>query len=174
MGSVFNLSSTCVRTEAVRPFLPYLERMTTNDDGFFFWSSILSGGGCYLDPARRTDYRLHDQNLSRRWDPASQGGPAGDWPDHAVQSHAVLLEMASASGRSDVRECLELHSAMLRLLRDVARDGTSRRREGEDLLALLRRFSIGRLPMNAGFAAMGAAQLLSPSFGRFVHARLRK
>ena len=101
-GAFFNLSSTCVRLSSVAPFLPYLERVSTSDDSFFFYASVLSGGGFFLDPRPWTDYRVHSANRSRRWDAASQGGTASDWPARAVESHAVLLEMAKASGHPDV------------------------------------------------------------------------
>ncbi len=173
-GAFFNLSSTCVRLSSVAPFLPYLERVSTSDDSFFFYASVLSGGGFFLDPRPWTDYRVHSANRSRRWDAASQGGTASDWPARAVESHAVLLEMAKASGHPDVIRCVERDLAMMQLLQDVARPVPSRRRSGGDLLALLRRLGVGHLPLNLGFATMGAAQLLSPTLGRRVHARLRK
>lgn len=173
-AAFFNLSSTCVRATAVTPYLPYLERLSSNDDSFFFYASVLSGGGFYLDPTPWTDYRVHGTNLSRRWDAASQGGTAGDWPARAVESHGVLLEMARAAGPSLVEPCIERDLAMMRLLRDVAEATPSRRSIAADLLALLRRFSVGHLPLNLGFATLGAAQVVSPSLGRFVHARLRK
>lgn len=173
-GAFFNLSSTCVRADRIAPFLPYLDRITANDDSFFFYAAVLSGGGFHLDPHPWTDYRVHATNLSRRWDAASQGGTAGGWPSRAVESHAVLLEMAQDRGDDDVRRCIERDLALMQLLRDVAAPRGSRRASGADLLALLQRFGVGHLPLNAGFATLGAAQVVSPALGRFVHARLRK
>jgi glycosyltransferase involved in cell wall biosynthesis len=173
-AAFFNLSSTCVRAASIAPYLGYLERITTSDDSFFFYACILSGGGFFLDPHPWTDYRVHQQNFSRRWDRASRGGVAGSWPMRAVESHDILHEMATDAHRQDVTRCVERDLAMMRLLWDVAREPSSRKTSGQDLLALLRRFSVGHLPLNVGFATLGAAEVISPTLGRYVHGRLRK
>ncbi|MEM3490386.1 MAG: glycosyltransferase [Nitrososphaerota archaeon] len=60
----FNLSCMAIRKEAILPFMDTLKMITSGQDAFFFWVSVISGGSIYIDSLKLTKYRVHELNVS--------------------------------------------------------------------------------------------------------------
>ena len=60
----FNLSSIAIRRDCYLKYLPLLRQIKSNQDGFFFWTGIISMGQLMIDNKKLTNYRVHEMNVS--------------------------------------------------------------------------------------------------------------
>jgi hypothetical protein len=166
-GGGFNLSSMAVRRSTILPRLEYLEQMTTSDDSFMLYSSLLSGSEILAEPQQLTNYRVHNSNLSRQ---LGSGTPTVEpWAARALTSNAVLQNMIVASGRADLLPCLQREMAILEILRDLRMPLRRRSEVAVDLFHLLERLSSVNTLLNLGVAGAGFARLLSSRAGAILH-----
>jgi len=68
MNGDFNNSCISIRKEAYSTYLPLLEQVGGNQDGYFFWTGVLSGGKMIIDHRKLTGYRVHNLNNSASLD----------------------------------------------------------------------------------------------------------
>jgi glycosyltransferase involved in cell wall biosynthesis len=61
----FNISCIVIRRNNLEPYLEILKSIASNQDGFFFWVSLISGGNIMVDPERLTKYRVHAMNVTK-------------------------------------------------------------------------------------------------------------
>ena len=64
----FNLSSIAIRRESYLEYLPLLKQIKSNQDGFFFWTGLISMWQMMIDDMKLVNYRVHDLNVSRQLD----------------------------------------------------------------------------------------------------------
>jgi len=64
MNGDFNISCISIKKEAYLAYLPLLEQIKSCQDGFFFWTGVLSGCKIIIDHRKFTGYRLHNLNIS--------------------------------------------------------------------------------------------------------------
>lgn len=63
-GGAFNLSCIAVRGEFLASTLPALRRIRASSSAFLYFAALASPGTIEVDPEVRTEYRVHDANLS--------------------------------------------------------------------------------------------------------------
>lgn len=61
----FNLSCIAVRKKNLEIYGELLKNIEGSTDGFFFWVSVISGEGLFIDPEKLTKYRVHNQNVTK-------------------------------------------------------------------------------------------------------------
>ena len=60
----FNLSSIAISKDFYQKYLHLLRQIKSNQDGFFFWTGIISMGQLVIDNVELTNYRVHEMNVS--------------------------------------------------------------------------------------------------------------
>lgn len=61
----FNLSCIVVRKKNLEKYVDLLKNIESNQDGFFFWFSVISGGNIIVSPEKLTKYRVHGMNVTK-------------------------------------------------------------------------------------------------------------
>jgi len=64
MNGDFNLSCISIRRKTYLRYLPLLQKIKSCQDGFFFWTGVLSEGKMIIDHRKFTGYRVHNLNIS--------------------------------------------------------------------------------------------------------------
>lgn len=60
----FNLSCIAVRRSFALKFTDLLQKISSAQDGFFFWAAVMSNEVLFIDHLKLTKYRVHDSNTS--------------------------------------------------------------------------------------------------------------
>ncbi|MEM0136070.1 MAG: glycosyltransferase [Thermoplasmatales archaeon] len=60
----FNLSCIAVRKKLAMEYIDTLKLITSAQDGFFFWTAVMSGGDLFIDNLGLIQYRVHHSNVS--------------------------------------------------------------------------------------------------------------
>lgn len=61
----FNLSCIVIRKNYLEPYMETLKHIEGTTDGFFFWTSLFSGGNIMVNTEKLTKYRVHAMNVTK-------------------------------------------------------------------------------------------------------------
>jgi glycosyltransferase involved in cell wall biosynthesis len=64
----FNISSIAIRLECYMKYFSMLKEIKGTTDGFFFWTGLISTGQLMIDDIKLTNYRIHNTNVSGKYD----------------------------------------------------------------------------------------------------------
>jgi len=169
MNGDFNMSCISIRRETYLRYLQLLTPVRGFQDGFFFWTGILSGGKMIIDHRKFTGHRVHNLNTSGflNYDRKIE---VKNWEIYAIDILLKFIEQSNLSSYTitNIKKWITLYRLEFSLIKfifeDVSRDTLFR--SLIDLLTIGKEYSN---TMKYRVSALSIVRLISAKLARSIY-----
>ena len=170
----FNLSCIVIRKNYLEPYKKILKSIDSNQDDFFFWTGLISGGNIMVHTERLTKYRVHAMNVTKS---ATLEGKAIEIKKQ-IKTFALILVYIDKSEEPIVNKILiKKWIEMMKLEYEMNHAIFSKVRRRELLKKVKVLCRSGRRLANTlkyRLLFFSSVYLLSPSIGIFIYEKLSR
>lgn len=174
MKGDFNLSCITIRRIVLERYIELLGKITSCQDGFFFWVSIISSGKIMIDSEKLTRYRVHDQNVTKSMSFESKAAEVGKM----VRTYSLLLNYldqfeTSSKNHAPIEKwisLMKLEYEMIQLIFLLA----ERKKMAEMAKTLFRYNRRIKNSLKHRLLLFSCIYLVSPSIGVYIYRKISK